>query len=155
MNPDENVVSVQSGATNHLPKGELLSWKRWKSPLFQNFVVLCLLAVLIYLMDGWHFKFYGAVYVVLFFLLSSMNEIGVGELKDRGYRRLMRVYFVGIFVGLISILFLCFTKITQGVTFDILAGVFLAFCFMPFPFALYLTRRQKTSAPQQVSADES
>jgi hypothetical protein len=153
MNPDENAISIQTGTLSQLPKGDLLSWKRWKSTLFQNFIVICMLAVLIYLTNGLHFKYIGAIFVVIYFLSSSMNSIGIEELKDRGYRKLIRFYFVGILFGLIGIILLCITKIIQVSIVNILVGIFLVFCFTPFPLALYLNSKQKKSSTESTIAD--
>jgi len=141
MNPDENAISIQTGTLSQLPKGDLLIWKRWKSTLFQN------------LTNGLHFKYIGAIFVVIYFLSSSMNSIGIEELKDRGYRKLIRFYFVGILFGLIGIILLCITKIIQVSIVNILVGIFLVFCFTPFPLALYLNSKQKKSSTESTIAD--
>jgi hypothetical protein len=129
-----------------------MNWKKWKSSLFQNFIVLCMLTIFIFL-TSLHFRHSDAIYVVVFFLSSSINSICIEELKDRGYRKMLRIYFIYVLVAMTSLYILNFTKIIQGTILSILNGIICASFFALFPLVLYLNHKRKRLSPEATVAD--
>ncbi|MGD0547094.1 MAG: hypothetical protein ABR991_04625 [Terracidiphilus sp.] len=154
MNPNETTISAQTAPPTPLPKGYLLSWKRWKSPLIENFILACILALLMNLVGGMHLSF-----VVLFsvggsfILVTSMNSVGVGALRALGYGKFLRINLGCILAAIFGVIILHLIGIKQNFAFGVLIGIAMVFCLLQFPLAIYLNYKQKKSSTEATVAD--